>query len=422
MDELAMTETSSLFRSRRGTAMLVRATAAQNVGTGCAFGGLGVSLVALHDQFNASLGTAAMGLSFTVLSMTALGPLVAGLLARHGLRNVMSIGVVISLFGYLALAFAPSITFAIAACALLIGPGAALFAALPPAVLASGWFPHAQGRVMGIAYLPLFVTILPIWGVGIIERYGLPAFFITLAGFHLLLLPLTLTVIEPPIDPEEEQGIVDVPAVSLGSGAILGTGVFWLIMLGDGLLNGASISGASHMLPAVAEHGVSVKLGAVLLTVSGVASIVGSLMAGIACDRLGSARTLGLAGIGFAVGWGILAATGWLPALTLSALLIGICGAAVFPPISALSVEVFGMEALPKVLGLFGIMTLPFTFSMSPMAGWLRDVSGNYGSVYIGMVAACSTAAVIFLAMTGYLARKNIIVPPAVAPTLGGPA
>lgn len=390
----------------RGGAMLLRATLAQNVGTGCAFGGLGVSILALQDRYHASLGTATMGLSLTVLFMTALGPLIASLLARWGLRAVMSTGVVISMFGYLALAFAPNIALALAACALLIGPGAALFAALPPAVLAGGWFPHARGKVMGIAYLPLFVTIIPLLGVGIIQQYGLTSFFVSLAAVHLLLLPLVLGVIEPPYDASEEQGVVDGPGNSAGRVVIMGTAIFWLIVLGDGILNGTAIAGSAHMLPIVEGYGASVEMGAVLLSISGVASIIGSLLAGIACDRIGSAKTLGLAGLGFAIAWAIMAFTGWLPALVVSAFLLGICGASVFPPISALSVEVFGVEALPKVLGLLGVMTMPFTISMSPAAGWLRDVSGSYGLVFAGLVTACMIAAITFFAMSRHLNRR----------------
>lgn len=390
----------------RAGAMLVRATLAQNVGTGCAFGGLGVSILAFQDRFHTSMGWAAMGLSLTVLTMTALGPLMAVLLGRWGLRRVMSIGVTVSFTGYLLLAYAPSIAVALFACAALIGPGAALFAALPPAVLAGGWFPHARGKATGMAYLPIFSTIIPVIGVGIMQRYGLASLYLSLAALHLLLLPLTLTVVEPPLDASDQDAVVDVPDAETRPGGVMGTAIFWLIVLGDGILSGTSIAGAAHLLPAVEEHGVSVETGALLLAISGAASIVGSLLAGFACDRWGSANTLGLAGLGFATGWGVLAVMGWLPAMTVSASFIGLAGAAVFPPINALSVEVFGVEALPKVLGLLGLLTIPFTFAMSPLAGWLRDVSGSYLTVAIAFVAACFAGAITFFAIGLHLKRK----------------
>lgn len=414
MTELADVEESGREVKARPGAMLLRATLAQNVGTGCAYGGLGVSVLAFQDHFHASMGLATMGLALTVVVMTALGPLMAMLLGRWGLRRVMSAGVMVSLTGYLVLAYAPNITAALFACAVLIGPGAALFASLPPAVLAGGWFPHARGRATGIAYLPLLTTVIPVIGVGILQRYGLTGFYLSLAALHVLLLPLTLSVVEPPPNAAQGAGVEEVQGAESRSAGILGMAIFWLILLGNGILNGTSVAGAAHMLPAVEELGVSMQMGAILLTVSGVASIVGSLLAGVACDRWGSANTLGLAALGFATGWGLMAVTGWLPALAVSASLIGLGGAAVFPPLTALSVEVFGIEALPKVLGLQGLLTVPFTFATTPLMGWLRDIAGSYRSVSTEVIITCLVAAFTFFAIGRHLRRRveaNLAVP-----------
>lgn len=385
---------------RRG--MLVRATLAQNVGTGCAYGGLGVSVLALQHRYNASLGTASIGMSLVVLMMTALGPLVARLIARFGVRAVMSAGVVTSSVGYLALAYAPSMALALAACALLIGPGAAMFAALPPAVLAGGWYPEARGKAMGITYLPILTTFLPLFGVSIIQRYGVASFYTSLAIVHLLLLPLMLGVIDPPA---EVQECVDEPVVDSTRG-LFRNGIFWLMVLGYAILNGTSLAGSANMLPIVTEYGTSIELGAVLLAVSGGASILGSLLAGYACDRMGAAKTLSLASLGFALAWVLIEATGWEPVLTVSSLLIGVCGAAVFPPITALTAEVFGIDGLAKVLGLLGTMSLPFTFTMSSGAAWLRDTSGSYRPVLAGLTIAGLVAAAIFLWISRHLGRN----------------
>lgn len=400
-------DTSDMGSARLRRGMLLRAMLAQNTGTGCAFGGLGVSVLTLQDRYGASLGMATMALSLAVLSMTAFGPLTAILITRWGLRRVMSAGVLISLIGYVALAYAPSMLLALAACGLLIGPGAALFAALPPAVLAGGWYPEARGRVMGIAYLPLFVTFIPMLGVSIIQAYGLKALFLSLAFVHLLLLPLMLGVVDPPIEAMDDQAATTAPALASRHVVILGGAMFWLITAADGILNGTAIAGAAHILPIVEEYKVSIEAGALLLSVSGVSSMVGSLLAGYACDRIGAAKTLGLAGVGFALAWVILAITGWMPALIASSFIIGLCGASVFPPLNALVVQLYGAEALPKVLSLLGVMTLPFAFLMSPAAGWLRDFAGNYEPVFIAVVIANGIAAAICFGITRYLARNG---------------
>ena len=393
------------WRGRRKS-MLIRATLAQNIGTGCAFAGLGLSVLALQQRYDASLGSAALGLSITVLSMMGLGPLIAGLIARFGIRSVMSAGVLISSAGYVALAYAPSLPLALMACALLIGPGGALFAVLPPAILASGWYPEARGKAMGIVYLPILATILPLLGVTIIQRYGLPSFYLTLATTHLLLLPLMLGVVEASTEPAHSQDLTEDNASGATQG-IFHDRIFWLIALGNGILNGAAIVGSAHMLPIVTGYGASMQTGAALLTVSNGMSILGSLIAGYACDRIGAAKTLGLVALGFALAWSLIAITGWLPVLAVSAILIGTCGAAVFPPVSALTVQVFGMKALPKVLGLLSMFALPFTFSMAPAAGQLHDMFGGYRPVFIGMILVCVTAAAAYIWINWQLARRG---------------
>lgn len=384
------------LRTSRARMMLVRAFLAQNLATGCAFGGFGVSLLALQDHFGTSRGMAALALAFVVLSMSGLGPLVAVLIGRIGLRTTMIAGLMLSIVGYVTLAFAPTIAVALVACGLLIGPGTALFGALPPSILAGGWYPQERGRAVGIAYIPLFVTLIPLFGLTVIQRFGLPAFFLTLAGLHLLLLPLMLGIAEPPlIDDSTESGMIGEHPLR----TILSRPIFWAIMVGDGVLNAAAIAGSAHALPIAVEYGISQETAAFLLSVSGGASILGSLFSGILCDRFGAAQTLALAALGFAASWAMIAITGWLPSMTLSMLLMGACGAAVFPPINVLVTQVFGVGALPRVIGLLGILTLPFTFFVPPAAGWLRDFSGNYVSVMITITIACFVVSLKFFWM-----------------------
>ena len=188
--------------------------------------------------------------------------------------------------------------------------------------------------------------------------------------------------------------------------AILMTGIFWMIMLGDGILNGAAITGSAHMLPIVTQYGVGMEAGAFLLSLSGGASIIGSLLAGYATDRIGPAITLALAAAGFTSAWALISATAWMPGLIMASCLTGLSGAAVFPPISALVVRVFGVHALPKILGLLGVLTLPFTFAMSPAAGWLHDISGTDRSFFTVMVASCLIETLIFFAIGWRMHRQ----------------
>ena len=332
--------------------------------------------------------------------MLSLGPVVAYLISRFGLRIVMLSGALISTIGYTALAFSPSMTIALGICAVFIGPGVALLSSLPPAMLVSSWYPDARGRAMGIAYLPILTTFIPLIGIHIIQSAGLSSFYMAMAALHLMLSPIMAAVSEPPSAISVERPVAGHGSTAVTVRAVLASGFFWLILLGDGILNGTNIAGSAHIVPVAVDYGHSQEVGALLLSVSGGASIVGSLLAGYSCDRIGAARTLSVAALGLGLSWAVIATSGWLPSLSVSAFIVGMCGAAVFPPVSALVVQVFGIDALPKTLSMLGIMALPFTFSMSPAAGWLRDAFGSYTPVAVIFVSACAIAATSFFLLS----------------------
>lgn len=385
--------------------MLVRSFFAQNIAIGCSFGGFAVSVLAIEARYHSSRAMAEMLLALTLLSMSLLAPLAGGMIVRIGIRKTMIIGAMLSAAGYLVLAFAPTMAIVLAATALLIGPGAALFGIISASVLASGWYPQAQGRALGIANVPLFTALIPLPGLFIIERFGVGNFFLCLVGLHLLLLPLLFGVKEPPTLIEEAG--VAAPSGNHPLRMILSVALFWLIVLGSGVLNAANITNTAHIIPIAMEKGVAPAAAALLLSIGGAASIFGSILSGVLCDRIGAARTLALSGFGSAMGWAILASTTWFPVLVISAVLSGACGAAVFPPVNVLITRIFGAPALPRVLGLLSAFTLPLTFAMSPAMGWVHDIIGNYSIIVLSMITVSVLMAILFLLIGRRLDRDD---------------
>ncbi|WP_167304734.1 MFS transporter [Sphingobium vermicomposti] len=375
--------------------MLIRAFLAQNVATGCAFGGFATSILAVQDRFDTTRGMAALALALTVLAMSGLGPLVAAMISQIGLRSTMTLGAMLAAVGYILLALVQSIEAMLAVCLLAIGPGASLLGGLPPSILAGNWHPEARGRAVGIAYIPFLVTFIPLLGVAVMQRFGLPAFFLSLAALHLFLLPVLLGVSEPPQSDQPEHAAVDAASAGGSRPAILTQPLFWAILLGEGILQASTITGSAHIVAIAAEYGVASRWGMLLLSIKGFASIFGSVLAGLSCDRFGTARTLGLAGVGLTVSWLIISMSGWLPALALAMAIMGISGAAIFPVVTVLVAQIFGVAAFPRVLGLLGAFTLPFTFG-APVAGWLRDTMGDYRLAILLLISASLAAAIDF--------------------------
>jgi Cyanate permease len=377
--------------------MLLRAFVAQNCAVGCAYGGFGVSILPLQDRFDASRASVSVGLSLVVLMTALSGPLVAILAKRFGLRSIMIAGALACCAGYALLSVAWSMTVVLAAFALLVGPGVGLSGTLPASLLASGWFPEARGRAIGLSTMPVVIAAAPMAGLALIQTFGLSGLYLAMAGLHLLTVPLLLGVREAPVAPIA----VDPGQQARGerTGGLLSSPLFWFTMVGAGLLNATGIVGSVHMVAVSVERGLPIAQAALLASLMGGASVLGAVAIGWLCDHLGGARSLAVVAGGFALGWTIIGLTGWLPAMTLAILLVGASGPGVFPCVSLLFARSFGPVAMARAVALFGMFSVPFTFFLPPAAGWLRDLAGDYRPVMGTIVCICLTVAMLFALM-----------------------
>ncbi len=389
-------------------AMAVRGFLCQNVSVGCAFGGFGVAVGEIKAQYAVSMGLASMGLALAVLTMGLVSPLVARMIGHFGLRRTMLTGLTLSGLGYVALAFAPNIYVVLAAFGLLIGIGIAMFGPFPASVLASNWFQPNAGGALGFVNMPVMVALVPLLGVALIKTQGLPTFFLALAGIHVLLVPVVLGVIDAPPGTAaggDAQGHGADSATS--ARAILTRPVFWAVVVGAGCLSAAGIVGISHIVAFATERGLPDADAALLLSIMGGASIIGSLLAGIIANRIGSANTLALIGALIAGGWAVLYATSFYPLLLMATLVLGACGAGVFPAVNMLGAQIFGVSALARVIGLFTLCTLPMNFLLPPAAGVLRDHSVNYNPVIVAIIAMAAVIMALFLVTARAVASRR---------------
>jgi hypothetical protein len=88
-------------------------------------------------------------------------------------------------------------------------------------------------------------------------------------------------------------------------------------------------------------------------------------------------------------------------------LMIGVCGAAVFPTVNVLAAHAFGAASLHRVLGYLGLLTLPLTFLLPPAAGALRDAAGDYDAMMLAMIGCCGFVALAFFVVAHAGARHT---------------
>lgn len=373
---------------------------AQNFAIGLSIASFGVLVLAIEQQYQTTRTLASLGASLVLVAFGAFAPIATRLIERLSIRKTMMMGVVLASLGYVALATAPNIWLFLAAYLFLVGPGVLFSGNFPGSILVSNWFPGAKGRAIGVMMIPLGVMLVPLACTPILETVGLRTLYLIIAVVNLLMLPLLLLVKDKP--PQEhapglrasEHGetLTDGDAFLLRPGQILRRPEFWLLMVGVGLLNGSGMIKISHLVALVAERGFTLREATVLLSVSGGAGAVGSLLFGWLADRVGGAGALIINGLVQAATWSIFLLNPQMPLLFLDAIIMGMAGAGVFAAMVVAFSQQFGVRNLPKVMGVAGPFVVIPNFLSPPLAGLLRDMSGTYTPVLGAVIAACLIA------------------------------
>jgi hypothetical protein len=69
--------------------------------------------------------------------------------------------------------------------------------------------------------------------------------------------------------------------------------------------------------------------------------------------------------------------------------------------------EIFGTATFSRAMGYSYFIKLPFLFGPAPLAGWLYDLSGGYGSTYAACVGGIAIAALLAVVL-GIANRRHM--------------
>lgn len=392
----------------RRWSMATRGFLCQNVVIGTAFGGFGVTVLPVQQAFGVGRGLATLGIGLAVLAMGLGAPLASWLLGRFGMRFAMVLGLVLSASGHALLALAAGlgqggIVLVFLSYGGLIGLGLALVP-FTANILASRWFQHRPGPALGFVNMPVVMALMPLVGMPVIAGFGLSAFYFLMAIIHVLIVPFALGIDEPPV---AEAGVSGQGRRQLALRAIAARPAFWALVCGGGSLSAVGIVGVSHLVAYGIERGLPGQDAALLVSVTGGASVVGSFVTGLMCGWLGGARALALIAVLTGIGWAALTMTTVFPLMIAIVLLIGAGGAGVLPSVNALAGAIFGIRDLHCVLGAYVLAGLPFTFGLPPLAGVLHDVTGEYSAVVAVLIAVSFAVAGLFMALAATVGRSR---------------
>lgn len=405
-----------------GWRMVALAFFVNNTALGVAYGGYGVSVLAIAQKFGIGRAVAALPISFIILAVTILAPFFGIIFRRISIRLTMIAGLLLSAIGYLALAWTSDWRMMLAVYLFVVGPGVAASGFLPANVLVSNWFVRSQGKALGLVNMTLFIMLVPMVAVTILETYGLSAVYLFQMAMVLLAIPFAFLLVDRPSDIGErplgdgdkaDEALIEAP--SIAASELLTASRFWLLVVCIGILTGSGTTKLAHMVPLLTEQGWPVSEASLLLAVSGGAGIVGSFFFGFLADRAGGALALFLNGVLQASMWSLLLLPLSLPVLMVDAIVMGLCGAGLVAAQGVLFTHLFGVRNFGVVMGMLSAATVPFLVGMGPLIGYLRDASESYHMPIAALAIGTAVAALPFASRilrrppgAGFTARAKV--------------
>ncbi|MFI7088706.1 MFS transporter [Streptomyces anulatus] len=400
------------FRIHR--AWLMAAVAGAAIVTAGAFTTVpGLLVTPLRQEYAWERGQIALAASVNMVLFGLTAPFAAALMDRIGARRVVMGALLLIAAGALLTGVMTRPWQLVAYWGVLIGLGSGCLTMTFAAGITARWFDRRRGLVTGalsssshlgqLLFLPLLA-----WSVG---RFGWRPPVVTLALVALAVAALVFLLLrDHPADmgakPYGATEFVPRPPPVPGTAAralrvllrAARTGPFWLLA-GMFALCGASTNGImwSNWAPAAHDHGMRATAAASLLSLVGIFSALGALLAGWLTDRFDPRRLLTVC---FAVRALTLLALPLVFAAEVTAPMLlfvavyGLVDVATVPPVIELARRVYGEDG-PVVFGWTNAAHQLGAGASAYLGATARDVLGTYDVVWAALAAGCLAAALL---------------------------
>ncbi|WP_232494314.1 MFS transporter [Novosphingobium kaempferiae] len=387
--------------------MGVIAGVSHNVVIGTVMGSFGLMLASVEQRLGVSAEQAAAGIPLVLVGSSILAPFVGVLIAKVSLRLLLLVGALLTVAGYLTLAWTQSYALYLLAYGLCFGPAMSLAGSIGPATLVTRWFNRNRGLALGIVHLPVVIAIVPWTLERALSVVSPSAIYLSIGVIAaVLLLPLILlTVDHPPGHTETPAPEPEAKRTADGSFSVaqlLARPRFWAISLAAVASMTSSVLLGSLLVPMGMSWGFTRPEAALLQSIMSLVGIAGSVLFGWIADRLGGAKALALIGFDCAVLWAILLQHPpfWLAAVVIG--LIGMHGAGAIPTLGKGLTDAFGQASYSRSFGLNTLIGLPFIAVAVVGSARVHTMTGSYDGAILAISGFFVLAVVLGLyAATG---------------------
>jgi MFS family permease len=361
----------------------------------------GVFLQPVAAEFHAGRGTISTALLVGLVATGLCTPVVGRLMDRFGIRPVALPLVVGFAATLVALGlFTPSPT-AFVVLFGIMGVFAAGQTPLPYARAIAGTFDGRRGLALGIAMagVGLGTALLPPVAGALILAVGWRGAYIGL-GVALLavVVPVLLFLIREPV----RGHVRTVVEEGLTAAQAIRTRPFWILAVAFFLLALTAAGLTAHIVPLLTDRGVAPRQAAAVISVIGVALIVGRLIAGYLLDRVFAPYVAVAFTLLPLVGVVLLLVAVTVPVAIVAALLVGLGLGAEVDLIAFLLSRYLGMRAFGEIYGyLFALFMLGN--GMGPVVlGASFQATGSYTPALVACAAGLVVASGLVLRLGPY--------------------
>ena len=385
--------------------------AAQAITIGVTIIPFGFFTTPLVDEFGASIAQVASGLAIFMVASTLAGAVVGRVLDRGSIRAVMACGSLLMAACFLAMSAATALW----QLAALFGAGAAAGLAmagpLPATTVIAKWFDRRRGLAVGIASTgPLvggaLITPLAGWLIGEVGWRGTLQVF---SGISAAIAPLALAIVRntPAELGQEIDGGAAAAAHSapVGAGeeltprAILASRSFCALALGVGIVFGLGGGWAANLPRFGEDLGHGAQRLSVLIGISSFVGIGTTLLCGALADRVANRPLLVCCILGQAAAMLTLWQLPADPLFSAAVIVFGAFGGGLLPVYAAYVGRLFGALSYGSVMGLAGLVMLPFGALAPVAAGAVRDATGSYAPALLGFGLTFALGSVLLAAI-----------------------
>src|SRR6184192_212031 len=254
-----------------------------------------VFFVALLDEFGWSRGATAAAFSISSVVQGLLSPVVGILVDRLGPRRIMLGGAGLLGVACVLASRIGSLWSLYLVVGVLAATGLCAVSWVPSGTLIARWFTERRGSMLGLAFSGMGAGVLVMGPLAqwLITGYGWRAAYVVLGvGTLVVLLPLIwFGVRDAPVEPVPKRGEAGprpTPARH-DIGDALRTTAFWALFFAYLCTPLAVFSVVTHSVAFAVDHGFARLFVAGIFGLTGLLSVAGRILFGVAADRIGRA-------------------------------------------------------------------------------------------------------------------------------------